>query len=134
MAHRIARAGRTMTAMERLANRDLDVASVLPASPLPPQARVVIVGGGIIGASIAYHLTRRSEKDVVMLERGRLTNEEPADEQGIDGRQAEPGAANDGFVHGTMVTDGAGAHGDGAPSRRRFCGVTAAGIVCVQMR
>ena len=63
-----------MTVVERLANRDLDVASVLPASPLPDRARVVIVGGGIIGASIAYHLTRAGEKDVVLLERGRLTN------------------------------------------------------------
>ena len=63
-----------MTVVERLANRDLDVASVLPASPLPERARIVIVGGGIIGASIAYHLTRRGEQDVVLLERGRLTN------------------------------------------------------------
>ena len=63
-----------MTARERLANRDLDVASALPTSSLPDRARVVIVGGGIIGASFAYHLTRVGEKDVVLLERGRLTN------------------------------------------------------------
>jgi 4-methylaminobutanoate oxidase (formaldehyde-forming) len=58
---------------ERLANRDLDVASILPASPMPDRARIVIVGGGIIGASIAYHLTQGGERDVVLLERGRLT-------------------------------------------------------------
>src|SRR5215207_122635 len=63
-----------MATPERLANRDLDVASVLPASPMPDRARVVIVGGGIIGSSIAYHLTRAGERDVVLLERGRLTN------------------------------------------------------------
>ncbi len=63
-----------MTATERLANRDLDVASVLPAAAMPDRARVVIVGGGIIGSSIAYHLTRAGERDVVLLERGRLTN------------------------------------------------------------
>jgi len=63
-----------VTATERLANRDLDVASVLPAAPLPDRARIVIVGGGIVGASIAYHLTRAGERDVVLLERGRLTN------------------------------------------------------------
>ena len=59
---------------EHLANRDLDVDAVLPASALPSQARVVIVGGGIIGSSIAYHLTAAGERDVVMIERGRLTN------------------------------------------------------------
>lgn len=63
-----------MTIPEHLANRDLDVAGVLPASAMPDRARVVIVGGGIIGASIAYHLTRAGERDVVLLERGRLTN------------------------------------------------------------
>src|SRR5215207_61185 len=60
-----------MATPERLANRDLDVASVLPAAPMPDQARVVIVGGGIIGSSIAYHLTRAGERDVVHLARGR---------------------------------------------------------------
>src|SRR5438874_2215803 len=35
-------------------------------------ADVVIVGGGIIGASIAYHLTRAGVRDVVVLERDRL--------------------------------------------------------------
>lgn len=63
-----------MTAQEHLANRDLDVDAVLPASALPAQARVVIVGGGIIGASIAYHLAVAGETDVVLVERGRLTN------------------------------------------------------------
>ncbi len=63
-----------MTATERLANRDPDLASALPAAPLPGRARIVIVGGGIIGSSIAYHLTRAGERDVVLLERGRLAN------------------------------------------------------------
>lgn len=35
-------------------------------------ADVVIVGGGVIGASIAYHLTRRGVRDVLVLERDRL--------------------------------------------------------------
>ena len=63
-----------MPVPEHLANRDLDVAAILPASELPSHARVVIVGGGIIGASIAYHLAAAGERDVVLLERGRLTN------------------------------------------------------------
>ncbi len=41
---------------------------------LPTQARTVIVGGGIIGASIAYHLTKLGWTDVVLLERGQLTS------------------------------------------------------------
>ena len=40
---------------------------------LPGRARVVIVGGGIVGCSIAYHLTLRGESDVVLLERRQLT-------------------------------------------------------------
>ncbi|MGH7413770.1 MAG: GcvT family protein [Candidatus Rokuibacteriota bacterium] len=36
-------------------------------------ARVVIVGGGIVGASVAYHLTRLGWRDVVLLEQGSLS-------------------------------------------------------------
>ena len=40
---------------------------------LPHQASVVIVGGGIVGCSLAYHLTLRGCTDVVLLERKQLT-------------------------------------------------------------
>jgi glycine cleavage system aminomethyltransferase T/glycine/D-amino acid oxidase-like deaminating enzyme len=40
---------------------------------LPTHARVVIIGGGIIGCSVAYHLTKLGWRDVVLLEQGRLT-------------------------------------------------------------
>jgi glycine cleavage system aminomethyltransferase T/glycine/D-amino acid oxidase-like deaminating enzyme len=40
---------------------------------LPTQARVVIVGGGIVGCSVAYHLTKLGWTDVVLLEQGRLS-------------------------------------------------------------
>ncbi len=43
-------------------------------SPLPSSARVVIVGGGIIGASVAYHLGHMGCSDVVLLERDRITS------------------------------------------------------------
>jgi 4-methylaminobutanoate oxidase (formaldehyde-forming) len=41
---------------------------------LPARARVVIVGGGVGGASIAFHLAARGERDVVVLERAELTS------------------------------------------------------------
>ena len=41
---------------------------------LPNSAEVVIVGGGIIGCSIAYHLTELGISDVVLLERKQLTS------------------------------------------------------------
>ncbi len=40
---------------------------------LPERSRIVIVGGGIVGCSVAYHLARRGATDVVLLEQGRLT-------------------------------------------------------------
>ena len=41
---------------------------------VPQRARVVIVGGGVIGCSVAYHLAHMGWKDVVLLERDRLTS------------------------------------------------------------
>jgi len=41
--------------------------------PLPSQARVVVVGGGIVGASVAYHLAQLGWRDVVLLERRQLS-------------------------------------------------------------
>lgn len=43
-------------------------------TPLPRQARVVVVGGGVIGTSVAYHLALMGWKDIVLLERDRLTS------------------------------------------------------------
>ena len=42
-------------------------------SEFPSQAQVVIIGGGVGGCSIAYHLTKMGWKDVVLLERHELT-------------------------------------------------------------
>ena len=41
---------------------------------LPAHARAVIIGGGVIGCSVAYHLTKLGWKDVVLLERKQLTS------------------------------------------------------------
>jgi 4-methylaminobutanoate oxidase (formaldehyde-forming) len=40
---------------------------------LPPHAEIVVIGGGIIGCSTAFHLARDHKADVVLIERGQLT-------------------------------------------------------------
>ena len=40
---------------------------------LPDRAQIVVVGGGVIGASVAYHLTKLGRTDVVLLEQGQLS-------------------------------------------------------------
>jgi glycine/D-amino acid oxidase-like deaminating enzyme len=39
----------------------------------PTQSRVCIIGGGVIGCSVAYHLAKLGWKDIVLLERGQLS-------------------------------------------------------------
>ena len=57
-----------------------------PESPdLPARARVVIVGGGIIGCSIAWHLARRGCEEVLLLERRRLGGGTTWHSQGLVG-------------------------------------------------
>lgn len=41
--------------------------------PVPSQARAVIVGGGVAGCSVAYHLAKLGWKDIVLLERKQLS-------------------------------------------------------------
>src|ERR1700735_5009235 len=43
------------------------------APNLPQRARVVIIGGGVIGTSVAYHLAERGCTDVLLLEQGQLS-------------------------------------------------------------
>jgi glycine cleavage system aminomethyltransferase T/glycine/D-amino acid oxidase-like deaminating enzyme len=43
------------------------------ATAVPRAARVVVIGGGVIGCSVAYHLTKFGIRDVVLLERKSLT-------------------------------------------------------------
>lgn len=42
--------------------------------PLPSRAQVVVIGGGMAGCATAYHLTCRGWRDVLLLERKRLTS------------------------------------------------------------
>jgi glycine cleavage system T protein len=44
------------------------------AIDLPQRARVVVVGGGVIGCSVAYHLAKMGWNDIVLLERKQLTS------------------------------------------------------------
>lgn len=46
----------------------------MPEPTIPSSARVIVVGGGIIGCSVAYHLAHMGWKDVVVLERDQLTS------------------------------------------------------------
>ncbi len=44
------------------------------AGTIPAEAKVVVVGGGVVGCAVAYALTQRGWRDVVLLERKRLTS------------------------------------------------------------
>ena len=37
-------------------------------------AKLVVVGGGILGVSLLYHLTKEGWKDIVLIEKGELTS------------------------------------------------------------
>jgi glycine cleavage system aminomethyltransferase T/glycine/D-amino acid oxidase-like deaminating enzyme len=50
------------------------MSAVLTVPVVPPRARVVVIGGGIIGCSVAYHLAHMGCKEVVLLERDRITS------------------------------------------------------------
>lgn len=41
---------------------------------IPDQASVVIIGGGVMGCSLAYHLCKEGQTDVILLEKGELTS------------------------------------------------------------
>jgi 4-methylaminobutanoate oxidase (formaldehyde-forming) len=54
-------------------SQSMEASSPAPRD-LPDRARVVVVGGGIIGTSVAYHLAEAGWRDVVLIERDRLTS------------------------------------------------------------
>jgi 4-methylaminobutanoate oxidase (formaldehyde-forming) len=51
----------------------MTTSNTTPDAELPDRAEVLIVGGGIVGCSVAYHLTRRGLTDVTIIEQGQLT-------------------------------------------------------------
>jgi sarcosine oxidase subunit beta len=48
------------------------VSLTVPSTELPQEASVVVIGGGVIGLSVAHHLSRAGVRDVVLVERGDL--------------------------------------------------------------
>ncbi len=62
----------------------------MPAD-LPTSSRIVVIGGGVGGASIAYHLTELGERDVVLVERSELTSGSTFHSAGLVGQlRADP--------------------------------------------
>src|SRR5665809_137306 len=55
-------------------------------SELPSSAKVIIVGGGIVGCSVAYHLGKMGLADVLLLERGKLTSGSTGQSAGVVGQ------------------------------------------------
>ncbi|MCW2496536.1 FAD-dependent oxidoreductase [Jatrophihabitans sp.] len=60
-------------------------------SAIPSSARIVVIGGGVGGASVAYHLAELGERDVVVLERDELTSGSTFHSAGLVGQlRADP--------------------------------------------
>jgi glycine cleavage system aminomethyltransferase T/glycine/D-amino acid oxidase-like deaminating enzyme len=61
------------------------------SSPVPARARIVVIGGGVGGASVAFHLAERGERDVVLVERSELTSGSTFHSAGLVGQlRADP--------------------------------------------
>jgi 4-methylaminobutanoate oxidase (formaldehyde-forming) len=60
-------------------------------SPLPTRAKIVIIGGGVGGTSVAFHLAELGEKDVILLDRNELTSGSTFHSAGLVGQlRADP--------------------------------------------
>ncbi len=63
----------------------------MSAQVLPPRAKIVIIGGGVGGTSVAYHLAQLGERDVLLLDRSDLTSGSTFHSAGLVGQlRADP--------------------------------------------
>src|SRR3954471_19307462 len=63
----------------------------VPSADLPSAARIVVIGGGVGGASVAYHLAELGERDVLVIERAELTSGSTFHSAGLVGQlRADP--------------------------------------------
>lgn len=74
-------------------------------SRLPKTAEIIIVGGGVIGLSIARELGRRGVRDIVLCDKGALGKEASWAAAGILAPQVEADAADDFFTLATASRD-----------------------------
>src|SRR3954447_2768969 len=70
---------------------------------LPDRARVVIVGGGVGGTSIAHHLAQLGERDVVLLDRNELTSGSPFHSAGLVGQLRSSVSLTKMMMHSTRL-------------------------------
>ncbi len=76
----------------------------------PTQARAVVIGGGIVGCSTAYHLAKLGWKDTIVLERHKLTSGSTFHAAGLVGHSARAPTSPSSSASPSRST---------APSRRR---------------
>jgi len=61
-----------MPAQTVLANTPVRPGYRFPTGPLPTRARAVVIGGGVVGASVAYHLAKQGWRDVLLVEQAAI--------------------------------------------------------------
>jgi glycine cleavage system aminomethyltransferase T/glycine/D-amino acid oxidase-like deaminating enzyme len=72
-------------------------------SDLPDRARIVIIGGGVGGASVAHHLAARGETDVLLVERSELTSGSTFHSAGLVGQLRSDPALTRMNVHSVQL-------------------------------
>ncbi len=90
--------------------------SATGSAPLPARARIVIIGGGVGGASVAHHLAERGERDVLLVERAELTSGSTFHSAGLVGQlRADPALTRMNAWSAALYRRLEEAGGDGAP-------------------